>query len=352
MYYKFVYNSYSQDYSLYLANTQVDSNYILYNGSWSPTAGANNCTWITTAGTGAVVLPANCSGMFRSFKITSMPSNLDFSQVEDASSMFTLCTELEYAYMQSWNWSNKVTNMSRMFWGCQSLKEINASGWNVSHVTNFSGMFGYTGTIPTTSLQSINCSNWDTSSATDMSQMFMMCKKLDWVTGLNNFKTDNVLTFENFMYACQSLTTVSCRNWNVSKCKNFSGMFNDCNSLTELDLKYWVLNHNEKINFNSMFISCSSLETIFVGKDPDWREYASDSSLMFSGCKKLPNYNSNNVDINKAYPKEWTGGYFTFLDEWLSGTWYIKDSEGNWLQSTLYLINSEGWTADTIYMRV
>ena len=352
MYYKFEYNSYSQNYTLYLANNQVDSTYLYFNGSWA-TGGSTNCAAIIKMGTGNVLLPENCSGLFRNFRITSVPSGLDFSQVKDASYMFAQCYELEYAYISSWNWSTNVTDMSNMFTGCQKLTYIDASGWEVSKVTNFSNMFSMTGTIPTTATQTIKCDNWDTSSATDMSEMFRLCKNLESVSGIDNFKMDNVTNLRYFFYSCKKLGNIDCRNWNVSKCTNFANAFDSCESFTSLNLKNWEVNKNQKVSFLYMFSGCNNLTNIYVGRDVDWREYSNESDRMFDGCTKLPNYNSSSTDATKAYPDEWGGGYLTFFTEWLTGTWYIKDSEGNWLESDLYCWrNSEGtYEEETTYFK-
>ena len=349
MYYKFENNT------LYLSNSQAGSDYKLYEGSWIPSSIKTDCTGITSGTTEKVVLPADSSNLFRGFtELTGMPSGLDFSQVVNASYMFTSCTKLDYGYLTSWNWSDKVTDMSYMFMNCTSLTDITLSNWNVSHVTNFSHMFYLTGSNSSSGNQYIRCRNWDTSSATDMSYMFSSCPNLNFVVGLESFNMSNVTTLDHFMYNDKKISlSVEPKNWDLSKCTNFSNAFYSCNSITELSFKNCKLNHEQPINFSYMFESCKNLTNIYVGTEPDWRSYAGTKDGMFKGCVKLPNYNSNYVSADKAYPDEWDGGYFTFISEWVTGTWYIKDSEGNWLESNIYhWLNSEGtYKEQTVYFR-
>ena len=64
-------------------------------------------------------------------------------------------------------------DMSYMFQGCSSLKDINLSNFNTSNVTNMSWMFN--GCELLSSLPDI--SKWNTSNVTEMSRMFDGCKK-------------------------------------------------------------------------------------------------------------------------------------------------------------------------------
>ena len=63
--------------------------------------------------------------------------------------------------------------MSRMFFNCSSLKEINLSNFNYNNVTDMSRMFfGYS------SLKEINLSKFKTSNETNMILMFYNCSSL------------------------------------------------------------------------------------------------------------------------------------------------------------------------------
>ncbi len=69
---------------------------------------------------------------------------------------------------------DKLTDMSYMFNGCESLKSIDISNFNTNNVTNMSYMFN-----ECESLKSIDISNFNTNNVTDMSFMFNGCESLN-----------------------------------------------------------------------------------------------------------------------------------------------------------------------------
>ncbi len=92
--------------------------------------------------------------------------------------------------------TSKVTDMSRMFGYCESLKSIDVSNFDTSNVTNISTMFAYC-----KSLTSLDVCKFNTSKVTDMSRMFANCPNLKtiyagagWIIGKD---TDSEEMFEN-----------------------------------------------------------------------------------------------------------------------------------------------------------
>lgn len=95
------------------------------------------------------VAPADCSRMFHDlYNLTT----IEFNDCFDTS---------------------KVTDMSCMFWCCESLTSLDLSNFNTSQVTDMSAMF-----INCESLTSLDLSNFDTSRVTDMKYMFAYCNTL------------------------------------------------------------------------------------------------------------------------------------------------------------------------------
>ena len=64
---------------------------------------------------------------------------------------------------------NNVTNMSDMFSGCSSLKELNLSNFNTNNVIMWDMFSGCS------SLKELNLSNFNTIHATNMGRMFSGC---------------------------------------------------------------------------------------------------------------------------------------------------------------------------------
>ena len=61
--------------------------------------------------------------------------NLSTDNVTDMSFMFSGCCSLKEINLSRFN-TNKVTNMNNMFAGCSSLKELNLSNFNTNNVTD------------------------------------------------------------------------------------------------------------------------------------------------------------------------------------------------------------------------
>lgn len=122
-------------------------------------------------------LGESLSKLFKGFKNLKTIGNTDAlktSNVTDMSEMFSGCSSLKNLDSYNWNTSN-VTNMSHMFDGCSSLESINVYKWNTSKVTDMSYMFSGCESLKP---EYLNLNNWNTSKVTDMSDMFSGCTKL------------------------------------------------------------------------------------------------------------------------------------------------------------------------------
>jgi surface protein len=116
--------------------------------------------------------------------------------------------------ISSWDVSN-VTDMSGMFTG--SLFNQDISSWDVSKVTNMSYMF-------TATPFNQDISGWDVSSElTDMSVMFY---KSQFNQDISGWDVSNVTDMNYMFYACPFNQDIS--GWDVSKVTNMSRMFYYC----------------------------------------------------------------------------------------------------------------------------
>ncbi|MGX7049307.1 hypothetical protein RU86_GL000820 [Lactococcus piscium] len=126
--------------------------------------------------------------------------------------------------------TSKVTDMSHMFIGCNSLKTLDLSNFNTSNVTKTEWMFQ-----DCASLTELNLKSFDTSKLTKMWMMFSGCASLTSLD-LSNFDTKHVVTMGKLFYDCSSLTSVNLSNFDTSQVTHMGQMFQDCTSLTSLDL--------------------------------------------------------------------------------------------------------------------
>ena len=203
---------------------------------------------------------------------------LNTSNVTDMSEMFEGCSSLKNLNLSNFN-TSKVTNMSYMFYGCKALTSLNLSNFNTSNVTDMSWMFR-----DCKALTSLDVSNFNTSKVTNMCGMFDYCSSLTSLN-LGNFDTSIVTDMSCMFGGCSSLTSLDVSNFNTSNVTDMSWMFSSCSSLTRLDLSNF--NTSKVTNMNYMFSKCYSLNTIYAD-DAKWRTYnVNDGKSVFVDCWRL-----------------------------------------------------------------
>ena len=245
----------------------------------------------------AVDLPEKVTGTASAsftYKVGGATSGTDYTVTPDASG----------------NWSIPVakidgyTDMSHMFisaaYSLSTLKTLDLSGWDVSNVTNMSGMF-----YNCTSLTSLDLSGWNTSSITNMEDMFYNCGSLTSLD-LSHFDTSNITDMSNMFWGCASLTSLDLIGWNTSNVTNMYQMFWCCYALTSLDLSHF--NTSNVTNMSRMFAR-SKLTTLNLS---GWNtSNVTDMSWMFDGCSNLKTIKMvgcNEETINKIKAQLATDG--------------------------------------------
>ncbi|WP_086301165.1 BspA family leucine-rich repeat surface protein [Campylobacter devanensis] len=111
---------------------------------------------------------------------------------------------------------SKVSDFSYLFKDSQRSDFSGIEEWDVSHVTNMSGMF-YGATSFNQPLY-----NWDVSNVTDMSYMFYGATSFN--QPLNNWDVSNVKNM-SYMFSGATRFNQSLDNWDVSNVKNMENMF-------------------------------------------------------------------------------------------------------------------------------
>ena len=99
--------------------------------------------------------------------------------------------------------------------------------------------------------------------------------------------------FEN----CYSLTQLDISGWDTSNVTNMYYLFNDCSSLTQLDLSNW--NVGNVTSMSSMFSSCKSLQS--VGDLSGWdTSNVTDMKYMFYDCSSLTQLDVSNWNVGNV----------------------------------------------------
>ena len=123
-------------------------------------------------------------------------------------------------------------------------------------------------------------SNWNVSNVTTMGDMFNNCTSLTSLD-VSNWNVSSVTNMNFMFYNCTSLTSLDVSNWNVSKVITMYNMFYNCTSLTSLDVSNWDI--SKVGNMFGMFIGVTldttSYDNLLVG----W-------STLSAGETRIPRY--------------------------------------------------------------
>ena len=157
---------------------------------------------------------------------------------------------------------NKITDMSYMFGKCFTkekkipLEKVYESNWNTKNVTNMSKMFcGCDELIYLPDLKA-----WNTENVKNMSFMFFGCEKLALIEGISEWNTKNVENMSNMFAYCKNLISLpDFGNWKMEKVKDISYMFYECKSLENIyGLEHWKLKSLKYDDY--LLIGCESFK--------------------------------------------------------------------------------------------
>ena len=207
---------------------------------------------------GTIYAPEDSSELF--YKMSSLKtvdtSNLDVSHVKNMYRLFSYCTALEELDVSNWDVSN-VVNMEHAFSHLEVLEELDVSKWKPSSATTFRYMFGYNYKI-----KELDVSKWDTSNVTNTEMMFRDC---DAVTELNlsGWNTAKLVNAPYMFYQSGALKTVDVTGWNTDAVTSTKSMFYKCTALESVPgIKDWTMKNNTTLYF--MFQECKNLKSIDV----------------------------------------------------------------------------------------
>ena len=214
---------------------------------------------------------------FACSKLTSLDvTNFNTENVKNMVRMFHNCSALTSLDVTKFNTGN-VTNMRYMFCACSALTSLDVTKFNTGNVTDMGYMF-----YNCSKLTSLDVTKFNTAKVTDMSNMFLNCSKLTSLD-VTKFNTGNVTDMGYMFYNCSALTSLDVTNFNTENVTNMSFMFYDCSSLTSLDVTKF---NTEKVtNMNRMFYNCSKLTSLDVTNFNT--ENVTNMSSMFASCMAL-----------------------------------------------------------------
>ena len=243
---------------------------------------------------------------FACSKLTSLDvTNFNTENVKNMVRMFYNCSALTSLDVTKFNTGN-VTDMGYMFYNCSKLTSLDVTKFNTAKVTDMSNMF-----VNCSKLTSLDVTKFNTGNVTDMGYMFYNCSALTSLD-VTNFNTMNVTNMRFMFYGCSSLTSLDVTKFNTEKVTNMNRMFYNCSKLTSLDVTNF--NTENVTNMSYMFSSCSALTTIYAS-DEFVTTNVETGSNMFFNCIKLKGFidNKNNSDKTDHTFANYKTGYFTKL---------------------------------------
>ena len=318
--YKVLINELKEKYIIILSDNSniwkydIDNSNVQINSEYSPTVTEIPSYTLPLLSVNGTIITSLQSFIGESVTSIDFIDDWNVSNVTDMSGMFhkSIVTKLN---LSSWNVSN-VTNMFNMF-NNAAVSELNLNNWDVSNVTNMGGMFY------NTNISKLDLSNWDVSKVTNMIGMF-------WNTNipelnLSNWNVSKVISM-SAMFTSSKISKLDVSNWNISGKTSMVSMFNGV-IISKLDLSSWNVSNvsdmsgmfayskitelnlsnwavSDDIALNRMFYS-STIQSIILSK--------TGARILTQFIGNIEDWTVNNVPLtDRSWKDEWGEGPVEF----------------------------------------
>ena len=141
-------------------------------------------------------------------------TDIDISELDDLSDIFTRLNEVEVIDISGWDTSN-VTSMDNMFRKCAKLKNIiGIENLDVSKLEDATSMF-----YCCKNLVELDLTNWNPVSLQHTYEMFSGCSNLKIIENIENWQLPNIKSVRQMFYKCAKLD-VDLSNWDLTNIKD------------------------------------------------------------------------------------------------------------------------------------
>lgn len=200
-------------------------------------------------------------------------------------------------------------SLHAMFIYCD-VRALDLADWDVSKVSDFSEAFSYC-----SSLKNIKgIEHWKTSAGVNFALMFNNCKSLTTLN-LNRWDMSNAADISGMFFDCINLTELNVASWNIANCKDISCFVNGCESLVSLDVTKW---DTQNVTYAEKFAcSCHNLQICDVS---GWdNKFLVTFEGMFANCDKLKKpdlsgWNYSDFAISKIFNEAGISGGVSTLN--------------------------------------
>lgn len=295
-------------------NTAVGRNINIGTGS-NVTIKVNSATQ-SYNGSGVFTIPGSFTGTV-TVEITGMSSYVWSPGLVEIIQFGSLINSLNFTGCAAFKCTPtppaSIKNYSGLFAGTTAAAIDGMQNWNVSGVTNMSGMF--TGAVNFNQ----NLNNWKTGNVTNMSEMFRGCTVYNQAMG--SWDVSKVETFENMFRDAKAFNQAL--PWNVSRCWVFKGMFRGAIAFNG-NISAW--NVGSGSDFSYMFEGC----TVFNIALQSWRP--NSATTMKGMFKNTGAFNSLLtgwrfpvlLDVSEMFMN--AKAFNRSLADWITGSWITTTS--------------------------
>lgn len=161
----------------------------------------------------------------------------DVSNGESFREFFSSCWNLtKFDGIENFNFGKNCNDISYFFASCQSITNIDLSGWDVSNIEWMPGLF-----FECTGLEKFSFKNWKTSNIFSMVSMFKNCYSLKEIIDTDDLDMTTCTDINGMFYDCKNLKSIEgIENWNTKKLNSIEHTFEGCANL-KCDLSNWIL---------------------------------------------------------------------------------------------------------------
>ncbi|MGL5315917.1 MAG: BspA family leucine-rich repeat surface protein [Peptostreptococcaceae bacterium] len=229
----------------------------------------------------------NAKGMLSGTNVVNINTST-LKKINNFQGFFSGCRELKVARL---NITNKIDNLSTLFYDCPQLESINIEEWDTSNVTNMYALFYGCEKLKISSFATLDFTN-----VTNVSSMF---KYTNFTESLYRTLDISKLKTMDTMFAGILNESIDLSFLNISHIKNFNRLFSECPNLINLTMPKFPT--TEIIDINDIFFSSEKLKNIDFSVFDDIKI---NGFLSFSYCFL------ENIDLSKVKCQTPTSLYF------------------------------------------
>lgn len=222
----------------------------------------------------------------------------------------TLYANASKVYMMK-DWSSKNTNVDKTkILSVEFVSSMPTTGTQIDISGNLDGSI-YLGDGSVYAYYIANGDNYDVKiyspyyliyAPQDCSSMFSLFTNVASITFNNLLNTSDVVDLNNMFNECSSLTEIDLSSFITNNVTDMASMFRQCGSLVSVNLMNFNFENMQK--FNSLFNGCSSLTTI-ISNGFITSNKLTQIAYMFKDCSSLTNVdisglNCDNVSVSRG----------------------------------------------------